>query len=205
MATDVDVEIKRVSQAGYYDVFNITDQDEITLASIHHRMYFEAANIGAGVGGSFENTQELRVMMSNEAINGHDGEQWKAEVDNEYQLMLHNNVFETLMIADLPPGTKLIDSVWAMKKKNNGVLRGIINARGFKQVEGQQYDNTTISLPVTNAATIRIVLTLMVMAGMIAHVVNVKGAFLHGDFEDGKKIHMKILRGDLRSIFQKGA
>jgi hypothetical protein len=45
----------------------------------------------------------------------------------------------------------------------------------------------------------------MVMAGMIAHVVNVKGAFLHGDFEDGKKIHMKILRGDLRSIFQKGA
>ena len=59
MATDVDVEIKRVSQAGYYDVFNITDQDEITLASIHHRMYFEAANIGAGVGGSFENTQEF--------------------------------------------------------------------------------------------------------------------------------------------------
>ena len=58
-ATDVDVEIKRESQAGYYDVFNITDQDEITLASIQHRMYFEAANVGAGVGGGFENTQEL--------------------------------------------------------------------------------------------------------------------------------------------------
>ncbi len=27
---------------------------------------------------------------------------------------------------------------------------------------------------------------------MIAHLVDVKGAFLHGEFEDGKKIHMKI-------------
>ena len=109
--------------------------------------------------------------------------------------MLHNNVFKTVMIANLPHGTKLIDSVWAMEKKSNGVLCGRINARGFMQVEGQHDDGTTISLPVTNAVTIRIVLTLMVMAGMIAHVVNVKGAFLYGDFEDGKKIHMKLPRG----------
>ena len=82
-----------------------------------------------------------------------------------------------------------------MKKKSSGVLRGRINARGFKQVEGRHYEGTTISSPVTNAATNRIVLMLMVMAGMIAHVVNVKGAFLHGDFEDGKKIHMKTPMG----------
>ena len=119
--------------------------------------------------------------------------------------MLHNNVFKTVMIAYLPPETKLIDRVWAMKKKSKGFLHGRINARGFKQAEGRHYEGTTISSPVTNAATNRIVLMLMVMAGMIAHVVDVKGAFLHGDFEDGKKIHMKILRGDLRSIFQKGA
>jgi len=55
MATDVDVEIERVSQAGYCDICNITDQDEITLASVHHRMYFEAANVGAGVGDDFKN------------------------------------------------------------------------------------------------------------------------------------------------------
>ncbi len=33
------------------------------------------------------------------------------------------------------------------------------------------------------------------MANMIAHVVDVKRAFLHGEFEDGEKIHMKIPRG----------
>ncbi len=54
-----------------------------------------------------------------------------------------------------------------------------MNARGFRQVEGEHCDDTTISSPVTNSATIRIVLTLMIMASMLAHVVDVKGAFLH--------------------------
>jgi hypothetical protein len=70
-----------------------------------------------------------------------------------------------------------------------------MNAQGFKQVEGQHYDSTTISSPVTNSATIRIVLMLMIMASMLAHVVDVKGAFLHGEFEDGEIIQMKVLQG----------
>jgi hypothetical protein len=95
----------------------------------------------------------------------------------------------------LPTGTKIIDSVWAMKKKSNGTLRGQMNAREFKQVEGQHYNVMKISSPVTNSATIRIVLMLMIMASMLAHVVDVKGAFLHGEFEDGEIIHMKVPQG----------
>ena len=77
-------------------------------------------------------------------------------------------MFKTVLKKDLPPGTKTIDSVWAMKKKNSSTLRGRLNVRGFKQIEGQHYNGTTISSPVTNSATIRIVLVLMVMASMIA-------------------------------------
>ncbi len=134
-------------------------------------------------------------MDYKEAVSGPDGENWKDEVENEYQRMLANKVFEVVLQKDLPPGTKLIDSVWAMKKKSNGTLRGRINARGFKQVEGQHYIGTAISSPVTNSETIRIVLMLMIMADMLAHVVDVKGAFLHGEFEDGEVIHMKVLQG----------
>jgi hypothetical protein len=36
---------------------------------------------------------------------------------------------------------------------------------------------------------------LMIMASMLAHVVDVKGAFLHGEFEDGEIIHMTIPQG----------
>jgi hypothetical protein len=43
-----------------------------------------------------------------------------------------------------------------------------------------------------NSATIRILLMLVVMADMLAHVVDVKGAFLHGEFEDGEIIHMRL-------------
>jgi hypothetical protein len=194
-ATDVDQDIEKVSQAGLYDIFNVVYQDEITLTLVHHKMYFEVANVGAGVSGGFINTQELRVMMYNKAINGPDRERWKADVENKYQQMVNCKVFKPVLKSDLPPGTKIIDSVWAMKKKSNGTLHGRINARGFNQVKEQHYDGTTISSPVTNSATIRIELVLMVMANTIAHVVDVKGAFLHSEFEDSKKIHMKIPKG----------
>jgi hypothetical protein len=54
----VDQAIEKVSQAGYYNIFNIVDQDEITLRLVHHNMYFKVANVGAGVGGGFINMQE---------------------------------------------------------------------------------------------------------------------------------------------------
>jgi hypothetical protein len=58
----------------------------------------------------------------------------------------------------------------------------------------------TICSLVTNSATIRIMLMLMFMASMLAHVVDVMGAFLHGEFEDGEIIHLKFRRAS-KSIF----
>ncbi len=199
-ASEVDVETVEAGEdalvvKGYYDIFNVVDLSEIALLAMHSMQCTEFANVGAGVGGGFENTKELRVMNYKEAISGPDGKRWKPEVENEYQRMLANKVFKVLLQKDLPPGTKLIDSVWAMKKKSNGTLHGRMNARGFKQVEGQHYNGMTISSPVTNSATIRIVLTLMIMADMLAHAVDVKGAFLHGEFEDEEVIHMKVPQG----------
>ncbi len=97
------------------------------------------------MGGRFVNMQELQVMTYYEAINGPEGKHWKAEVENKYQQMVKSKVFETVLKPDLPPGTKIIDSVWAMKKKSNGTLCGRINSRGFKQVEEQHYNGMTIS------------------------------------------------------------
>ncbi len=41
----------------------------------------------------------------------------------------------------------------------------------------------------------KMTLMLMLMQGGIAHVIDVKGAFFHGDFEDGKKVYIKIPLG----------
>jgi hypothetical protein len=43
--------------------------------------------------------------------------------------------------------------------------------------------------------TIKLVLMLMLASGGIAHVVDVKGAFLHSKFDDGEKIYIKIPLG----------
>jgi len=110
--------------------------------------------------------------------------------------MLDNHVFKPVKKWELDPGTKVIDSTWACKKKGNGTLRGRLVVRGFKQVEGMHYDSSDIHAPVTNAVTIRIVFTLFLMAGnWIFNVVDVEGAFLHGRFKQGEEVHISIPEG----------
>ena len=123
-------------------------------------------------------------MKYNKVINGPDGEAWKAGIENEHNRMLKNHVFDVVKKADLKPGTKVIDSTWACKKNSNGTLQGGLNARGFKQIDGQHSAGSSIHTSVTHAATIRIVLTLMLIGSMTVEVVDVKGAFLKGDIED---------------------
>ena len=84
---------------------------------------------------------------------------------------------------------------WACRKKSNGTFRGRLTARGFKQIYSQHYDGSSIHAPVTTGATIRIVLTLMLMGNMTDEVVDAKEAFLKRDVEDGEEIYMKISHG----------
>ncbi len=46
-----------------------------------------------------------------------------------------------------------------------------------------------------NGTTIHIVFTIMLAAGWVTSVVDVKGAFLHGEFQDGEEIYMKVAQG----------
>jgi hypothetical protein len=133
-------------------------------------------------------------MKYHEAINGPDGKLWKTEVVKEHQRMIDSGVFEPVKLSRVPKGVTLIDTIWAMKKKSSGTLRGRVNVKGFKQIDGKHYDGTCINALVMNAMTIRIVLSIMLMQGGITHAVDVKGAFLYGEFEDWK-IYMKILLG----------
>jgi hypothetical protein len=116
-------------------------------------------------------------------------------VKKEHGRMVHNKVFVHVSLSDLSKNEKVIDTVWAMIKKSSGTLRGRVNVQGFKQIDGQHYDGTSISAPVTNAMTIKLALMWMLMCSGIAHVVDVKGAFLYGEFEDGEKVYIKIPLG----------
>ncbi len=134
-------------------------------------------------------------MKYKEAINGPDKKAWEKEIENKHERMVKNNAWEPVKKSSLPKSTKFIDSTRACKKKSTRKLRRHLNARRFKQVEGVHYDGTNTHAPVTNASIIRIVLILMIMADWQGQIVDVKGMFLHGEFEDGEVIYMKVPRG----------
>jgi hypothetical protein len=180
--------------ANYYEVLGI-NENEVKVLHMLNNSVSEYINAGAGVGGGFTNTNELRVMKYHEAINGSDGKKWKAKVKTEHERMVKSGVFEKVKLNELQSEVKIIDTTWAMKKRGHGTICGRINVSGFKHAEGQHFDALNISAPVMNGMTIKLVMTLMLASGSIAHVVNVKGAFLHSNFKDGEKIYIKIPLG----------
>ena len=142
----------------------------------------EMACFGMGVGGGFEDTHELHVMKYDEAMASKDKKGWEASVEEEHERMVKRVVWKAIPPSDVPKNAKVIDTTWAMKKKAMGQLRARVNARGFMQQPGIHYDPKSIAAPVTNEMTIRIILTLMIMAFWIGLLLDVKGAFLHGNF-----------------------
>lgn len=156
----------------------------------------EVMCVGAGIGGGFANTSELTVLNYNQAMKGPRRAEWRKEVKNEYDRMMKFNALKRVKKKDLPRGAKVMSTTWAMKQKSNGKLRARLNARGFQQIDGLHYASDSTSSPVTNATSVRIVLTLLAMnKDWIAEIVDVEGAFLQGEFTDGEEIFISIPQG----------
>ena len=109
--------------------------------------------------------------------------------------MLKNKVWMVIKKKDVPKNADIIDSTWAMKKKANGQYRARLVARGFKQTHGKSFEYHDISSPVVHDITVRIVLTILLMSGWAAHIVDVNGAFLLGEFRENEHIYMKVPKG----------
>jgi hypothetical protein len=155
----------------------------------------ELGLIGAGIGGGFVHTSELKVMKYKEAMAGPDKEQWEKAVEDEHDKFVKYGVFKAVRKEDVPKNVKVMSSTWAMKKKASGVYRARVTARGYEQVEGIHYKGDDIASPVANEMTVRIVMTLAIMAGWYCALLDVIGAFLNGRFGNNEKIYMKVPEG----------
>ena len=82
-----------------------------------------------------------------------------------------------------------------MKKKVNGNYRACLAARGFKQMQGKSFVHHDISSRIIHDMTMHILLVLMLMGKLSAHLVDVNGTFLLGEFKPNEKIYMKIPQG----------
>ena len=103
---------------------------------------------------------------------------------------------ETSPKEEVAKNVEPLTSTWVFKKKSTGNRRGRLNAHGFKQKEGKYYKKDSMSSPVTNEVTIRIVLVIMLILRLLAGVLDVKGAFLQGEFdEDEVDVCMHVSAG----------
>ena len=155
----------------------------------------ELACVGAGLGGGFDNTNELHVMKYNEAMATGDKDKWTEAAKKEYDGMTKFKIFHAVPKSKVPKDAKVLTSTWAMKKKANRTFRARLTVRGYEQVDGEHYDKDTTAAPVVNEAMIRIIFILMIMSRWYAKILDVHGAFLHGKFEEGTKLFMEVPNG----------
>ena len=113
--TDADLS-GTVAELHYFGALAELDNEEIAA--------FELILVGAGLGGGFENTTELKVMNFKKATKRNNKKYWIKEVPNEKSRFDRFNALTAVKKKDLPMRAKITTSTLAMKEKANGKLRG---------------------------------------------------------------------------------
>jgi hypothetical protein len=133
----------------------------------------------------------------------------------EYQSIMKNDVWDIVL---RPKGKSVVTSKWIYKIKH-AVDESIEKhkarfvARGFSQVEGINYEET--SAPAARYTSIRTIIAIASVLGWRLHQMDVKTAFLNGEIEEevyieqpdgflihGKESHVCRLKKDLYGLKQ---
>ena len=104
-------------------------------------------------------------------------------LEEELNKMGKYGVWAPWKLQDVPPDAKKIISTWNMKKKANGIYQARLNAKGCEKVEGLHYNTSNTTFLVTNDMSICFFMVLMLMAGWVAKILDMKGAFLYCKFD----------------------
>ncbi|KAL0373734.1 UNVERIFIED_CONTAM: Retrovirus-related Pol polyprotein from transposon TNT 1-94 [Sesamum radiatum] len=128
-----------------------------------------------------------------EAITSIDSSFWKEAIKNELDSIMENHTWE---LADLPTGSKPIKCKWVFRRKirPDGSLdkfKARLVVVGYTQRKDIDYFDTYS--PVTKIATIRTLIALSAIYGLIIHQMDVKTAFLNGDLKE--EIYMEQPEG----------
>ncbi|KAK1619402.1 hypothetical protein QYE76_024919 [Lolium multiflorum] len=118
-----------------------------------------------------------------EAYASPDADDWKEAVHNEMDSILSNGTWE---LSERPHGCKPVGCKWVFKKKlrPDGTIekyKARLVAKGYTQREGEDYFDTYS--PVARLTTIRVLLSMAASYGLIVHQMDVKTAFLNGEWK----------------------
>lgn len=128
-----------------------------------------------------------------EAINSPEREHWIAAMKEEIASIESHCTWES---TKLPPGRKAVGSKWVYKAKlgeNGEVVRykARLVAKGFTQKFGVDYDE--VFAPVARSTTLRLLLSVAGMRGLVVKHYDIKTAFLNGTLDE--EIFMRAPEG----------
>ena len=114
-----------------------------------------------------------------QALASPNAEQWQKAMQEEVDTITRKGTF---LLATLPPGRIALPVKWVFKTKLDA--QGAISrfkAKGFKEIPGQDYDETFS--PVAQYRSLRILLAIAAQYDLDLHQMDVVSAFLNGKIE----------------------
>lgn len=119
-----------------------------------------------------------------QALHSNDNQQWQASMTEEYLNHLEN---QTWSLVEKPEDKKILHMKWVytIKKDEKGAVdrfKSRFCIKGCAQRHGVDYEETFS--PVIRYSGIRVLLTIAVNKGLVAHHVDVKAAYLNSDIDE---------------------
>ena len=107
-------------------------------------------------------------------------------MEDEFNSLQQMGTFEIVAKEDVPSDIRTVTSKWVLKKKRDedgkiAKYKARVVARGFSQIEGENYDETFA--PTTGLTTTRLILILAQLMGMKTFHFDVKTAYLYGKLD----------------------
>ena len=148
----IDQGLNITSYSSYYDVLHEED------FSIQDKMTDPIA---------FKASTDPDTMYYHEAMAAPDRQQFITAIIKEVNAHIENNHWALVPIEDVPQGTKILDSIWAMKRKRDIKTQEIykhkarLNIHGGQQEYGIHYTETYS--PVVNWFSVRLIMILSII------------------------------------------
>lgn len=151
------------------------------------------ASLATRVDNCLSDSEENMPKSLQEALSGHDAQQWKQAWEQEMESLRINNVMEPVPESSVPPQIKVINTKYVFKIKKTGEQRRFkvrLVARGY----AQEAERELCYSPVVSMTTVRLVLSFAACKGWHMGISDFTTAFLNAPISD-QHIYIQVPEG----------
>ena len=150
---------------------------------------------GMAMAAQIADVEGLDPRSLEEAKRRPEWPRWKEAMEEERRAL---EAHGTWQLEKPPAGANIVSCRWVFHAKKDAAgnvyrYRARLVARGFSQIPGVDFFDTYA--PVAKMASIRVILALAARFDLDVHQVDIKSAYLNGDFEENEVIYMALPPG----------